>query len=570
MSWASLAIPATGAAILAALRDFGYRYVIHPAETAAGLTRADLTFGFDPGDARRYGARIDGATDDTLAYQRSLSVAAQSTSVEAYWPGGEAVVSTLEVTLPCKVRTAGLATHLKQKAGLAENTAILDIKADFECGTLQATGNIATDTGESMHLFSLGGAAPVTRVVLGDVYGTDIRGDLIYMGGTPANPLYNVRVGKVFGSNTYRNRVSVVGAVGVDIEAIDGSGGLGYRAIDVEPNPTNRQPDFVHVGYLRAANFQVAGGNLAGGVGRVRIDRVELDNSLIADAVPAYPSFPTAAGNIGIICGDAAEIAVGTMKARGFAERLLNSSANTFAQVIKIGCVDIADCDTAEATVKCLFNLDAFVTLRISRGVIAVAAVDRSVVKGNQGVYDFSDLTISGGQVASFCTGGTFRNLAIDANGVASPLFGTTTNSVFENITITNGGTATLMHACTFNTLTNVQAASLSGEGDQNGANFRINSNIAGIVYGANWIDASVAYDPPALANGAEVATTLAVPGAELGDFVLVAFSVDPTGVKLSGQVRVAGNVEARLTNNTGAAVDLGAGTLYARVVKRA
>lgn len=48
----------TSAAVVAALRaaqaDVGYRFAIHPAETAAGLTAADLSWGYDPFNAFRY------------------------------------------------------------------------------------------------------------------------------------------------------------------------------------------------------------------------------------------------------------------------------------------------------------------------------------------------------------------------------------------------------------------------------------------------------------------------------------------------------------------------------------
>ncbi len=57
------------AAIRAGLWDGGYDYKIHPDETAAGLTDANLTFGFRVGHVLRYGVKGDNATDDTAALQ---------------------------------------------------------------------------------------------------------------------------------------------------------------------------------------------------------------------------------------------------------------------------------------------------------------------------------------------------------------------------------------------------------------------------------------------------------------------------------------------------------------------
>lgn len=57
-----------------ALQDAGYRYVIAPEETAAGLTEGDLTFGYELGDLRRYGAVGDGVADDSAALQTAANV----------------------------------------------------------------------------------------------------------------------------------------------------------------------------------------------------------------------------------------------------------------------------------------------------------------------------------------------------------------------------------------------------------------------------------------------------------------------------------------------------------------
>src|SRR5690348_2569340 len=72
-AWFSIGEYLAKSTILARLLDKGYRYIIHPSETAAGLTEADLIFGFDPGVAERYGAKADsGATDNTVALNNAL------------------------------------------------------------------------------------------------------------------------------------------------------------------------------------------------------------------------------------------------------------------------------------------------------------------------------------------------------------------------------------------------------------------------------------------------------------------------------------------------------------------
>jgi len=54
--------------LVTALQDGGYRYNIHPLETAGGLVDANLFFGFEPGDIRRYKADPTGATDSSTAF----------------------------------------------------------------------------------------------------------------------------------------------------------------------------------------------------------------------------------------------------------------------------------------------------------------------------------------------------------------------------------------------------------------------------------------------------------------------------------------------------------------------
>ncbi|WP_431285602.1 hypothetical protein ACQW02_12700 [Humitalea sp. 24SJ18S-53] len=79
---------------------------------------------------------------------------------------------------------------------------------------------------------------------------------------------------------------------------------------------------------------------------------------------------------------------------------------------------------------------------------------------------------------------------------------------------------------------------------------------------------ASASYNPPSLAAGARVTTTVAVTGAALWDFVRVSFGLDLQGLSLTAWVSAAGTVSGRFQNGTAAAVDLGSATLRVRVEK--
>ena len=82
----------------------------------------------------------------------------------------------------------------------------------------------------------------------------------------------------------------------------------------------------------------------------------------------------------------------------------------------------------------------------------------------------------------------------------------------------------------------------------------------------APYLEGAATYDPPSLADGAAVQTTVGVVGAAVGDFASATFSNSLQGVIISAYVTAAGTVAVRFQNETGAAVDLASGTLRVRV----
>jgi len=75
-------------------------------------------------------------------------------------------------------------------------------------------------------------------------------------------------------------------------------------------------------------------------------------------------------------------------------------------------------------------------------------------------------------------------------------------------------------------------------------------------------------WDPGEVAAGAKVSTTITVAGAALGDFVMRSFSLDLQELTLTADVLATNTIEVVLANLTGAAVDLGSGTLRVLVLK--
>lgn len=91
-----------------------------------------------------------------------------------------------------------------------------------------------------------------------------------------------------------------------------------------------------------------------------------------------------------------------------------------------------------------------------------------------------------------------------------------------------------------------------------------LDGNVVGID-----LSGSAVYDPPSLADGAGVTTTIAVAGAVLGDFALVSFSLDLQGIVVTSYVSAANTVAIRFQNESGGVLDIASGTLRVRVIKQ-
>lgn len=81
-------------------------------------------------------------------------------------------------------------------------------------------------------------------------------------------------------------------------------------------------------------------------------------------------------------------------------------------------------------------------------------------------------------------------------------------------------------------------------------------------------IEAAYSYDPPNLVNGAGIIVNIPVYGALPGDFVLVSFSLNLLGIILSAYVVANDSIGVVFQNNTGGAINLGAGVIKIRVEK--
>jgi hypothetical protein len=78
---------------------------------------------------------------------------------------------------------------------------------------------------------------------------------------------------------------------------------------------------------------------------------------------------------------------------------------------------------------------------------------------------------------------------------------------------------------------------------------------IDGLIY------ATVTINPASLSDGDGATTSVSVPGAELGNFVLVAAPYDLQDMTVTAYVQASATVEVRIQNETGGAKDLASGS---------
>lgn len=108
------------------------------------------------------------------------------------------------------------------------------------------------------------------------------------------------------------------------------------------------------------------------------------------------------------------------------------------------------------------------------------------------------------------------------------------------------------------------------------GNNFKGNktgpANILGTVYsfsGPN-VFGSVAFAGATITNGSTSTTDISMPGARMGDYVSLSYSLDLLGLNLYGYVNADNNVKVKFYNGTGGSVTIAAGTVKGMSTKPA
>ena len=158
------------------------------------------------------------------------------------------------------------------------------------------------------------------------------------------------------------------------------------------------------------------------------------------------------------------------------------------------------------------------------------------------------------------------RNNAASGSAVAIQVTNATTAKILDNQCPSVSGNQTFS--------VNIAASVVNGyEGGNSGSGTTgvVSNNSTAIRQSDRGeMYATATYDPASIAAGSQVATTVPVVGATVGDFAMANFSSDTTlSLDLAALVSTDGNVTVYFRNRTASAIDLASGTVRVLVTKR-
>lgn len=295
-----------------------------------------------PVDIRRFGAVGDGIHDDSEAFATALR-----TLDNIYVPAGIYLVDRILIPAGRTVFTDGFRTVFQQQAGIVEEIRILNITgSNVRVGDCTVRGNIRSDPGEQRHGILIQAnrrTGNLSNVVIGNVRGSELRGDVVYIGSRDGCRIDRVRVGSVRGSNVLRNVVSIVGGRDIAVGAISANA-VGMTHLDIEPDAHNGPVIGCSIESVHGGFVQVAGQTAQSYVDKVRIELLNL-RAPVARSVPHYQ--PGISRSDALTIRNVRSLEIGHFGARGFDGHAIRQIWNPGAlsnQNLFITTAEISDC----------------------------------------------------------------------------------------------------------------------------------------------------------------------------------------------------------------------------------
>ena len=361
-----------------------------------------------------YGAACDLTTDDTAAFARAF---AASNRVYAPAIGAGYLVSNITLTDRDELFTDGLATIFQQMSGQAVGTHIIDVQgSNITIGSCTLKGNISTDTNEQQHgVFVRKAGSTIQNITIGDLYGENIRGDVLYMGAETGYATQWIRFGRIVGKNVLRNVVSIVGATYITGDAVITDTSTGYRTLDIEPNTLASHN--ITIGLVRGAVFQCAPPTAAVAAYSIKIGQLDLDPSFAANSTPAYASYSVSNA---VELRNTIDITLDHLRINGHTGVGLDyvwNAGEQRGQAIRIGYLKSTGVGATDVTYNCVIKASGCDSLTIDDGNVALQATTDCVVLGDSSGSTFTRVVIErlkvDGTVARYIKQGRFSNLLV-------------------------------------------------------------------------------------------------------------------------------------------------------------
>ena len=592
-----------------------YLYPQTAAEISAGITPTN--YAYPPLDVRRYGAVLDGVTDDTDAFEAAILVA-YTAGGGAVTFNGSTVVANVELNDNVSIAGVGNPTMILNAANASDVAlamrgtlgAATDLDAnaaqgEYEVSVASATGFAVGDwivvQEDTFIQGSDGQKMQIEKIVDIDSDTITLSGELLDSYTTAAN----ASIAKVSGANS-------VQLSGFSIH--NTSATLG-GCIDIRYAP----------------DFLISNVHLSGASGFASLKTYYGAHGIISDCVIKDTQGATVGSSVGLALyfNDSHHITVSGCMFRNYNQNAFDMRCRMWAFVNNIchGPIDdgvnshgdgnsdgliagnvIDGCGNVGIAVGFSSNVSGDARIMVINNIIR-NCVNHGISVSSASGKEHQNITVRGNHISGFRIGGTsaygitasFANdILIEGNHIDGTTVGNATDAcinintctrplVTNNVCINSpSGYGINLTSCVdwkvngnrfYNVSNNVNSSSSTGTNfcTNNVADDTTDGIEASVIeWGNSWnatletLSGSKTYNPGLFSDGAGSTTTVTVTGAALGDYVVgVSGSVDYQGVLVTGWVSAADTASVRFQNETGGNVTIGSHTLSVLVRKQ-